>query len=69
MAESDVQRILVELSEIKTIVQRTGADIQDHENRLRCLETKSGKKWDSLTAQIITLIVAAIFGLLAGKYF
>lgn len=68
MAQDDVQRILVELSEIKTIVQRTGTDIQDHEKRIRFLENKSGKKWDSLTAQIVALIVAAIFGLIAGKY-
>lgn len=50
MAQDDVQRILVELSEIKTLIQRTNTDVIDHEKRIRFLESKGGKKWDNLTA-------------------
>lgn len=68
MAQDDVQRILIELSEIKTLVQRTNTDVEDHEARLRSLEGKSGRKWEGMVTQLITLIVAAVFGLLMGKY-
>lgn len=68
MAQDDVQQILIELSEIKTLVQRTNTDVEDHEARLRSLEGKSGRKWEGMVTQLITLIVAAVFGLLIGKY-
>lgn len=60
MAESDVQRILVELSEIKTLLQRTGIDVDDHEGRIRCLEQRSGRRWDAAATAIVSAIIGAI---------
>lgn len=60
MAQDDVQKILIELSEIKTLLQRTGIDVDDHEGRIRCLEQRSGKRLDSVTTAIVSAIIGAI---------
>ena len=57
------------LARIETKLDIALGDINDHEDRLRQLECKGGKKWDGLIAQIIALIVAAIFGVIAGRFF
>ena len=40
--------------------------VKEHDVRIGCIESKSGKRWETLTAQIIAFIVAAIMGLLIG---
>ena len=56
------------LARIETKLDTALTNINDHECRLRSLEGKGGKRWDGLMTQIIGLVIAAIFGLIAGKY-
>lgn len=56
------------LARIETKLDTALTNINDHECRLRSLESKGGKRWDGLVSQVIGLVIAAIFGLIAGKY-
>lgn len=56
------------LARIETKLDTALTNINDHECRLRSLEGTGGKRWDGLMTQIIGLVIAAIFGLIAGKY-
>ena len=67
--EARMREVEDTLARIETKLDVALGDIDDHEDRLRDLECKGGKKWDGLISQIIALAVAAIFGALAGKYF
>lgn len=74
---NDKGTLNVHTGEIKTIQEaikvlaaiqaRHDDDIRDHEGRLRVIEAKPGKKWDSVTAQILQIVVAAIAGGFIGK--
>lgn len=55
----DVQEAIKVLTAIQA---RHDDDIRDHEVRIRGIESRPGKRWDSVTAQIIQLIVAAVAG-------
>lgn len=57
------------LGEISTKLDNALKGIDDHECRLRALEGKSGKRWETLVAQIISLLVAGGFGVLLGRIF
>lgn len=54
-----VQEAIVVLTALQ---KRHDDDIRDHETRLRGIEARPGKRWDSVTAQVIQLIVAASAG-------
>lgn len=69
MLEARMRDVEDTLARIETKLDTSLHNIGDHEARLRQLECKDGKKWDGLIAQIIALIVAAIFGVIAGRYF
>lgn len=69
---NDKETLKVHNGEIKTVQEaivvltaiqaRHDDDIRDHEGRLRVIEAKPGKRWDSVTAQILQIVVAAIAG-------
>jgi hypothetical protein len=60
----DMKQILARMeTKLDSVVNITG----DHEERLRLLEGKNGKRWENLIGQIIALIVAAIVGYFLGK--
>lgn len=59
-----VQEALIVLTEIQA---QQREEIKDHEGRLRGIEAKPAKRWDSITAQIIQLNVAAATGGFIGK--
>lgn len=40
---------------------------QDHEERLRLLEGKSGRRWEAMVGQAISVAAAAACGMLLGK--
>ena len=67
MAENQVQEILLKLERIEQKLNTALVDIDDHEERLRSLEGKGGKRWEALVAQILSLLVAAGVGLLIGS--
>lgn len=54
-----VQEAIVVLTALQA---RHDDDIRDHETRIRGIESKPGKRWDSVTAEITKLIVAAAVG-------
>lgn len=69
MLEARMRDVEDTLARIETKLDIALGDVNDHEDRLRSLECKSGKKWDGLIAQVVALIVAAIFGVIAGRFF
>ena len=67
MAENQVQEILLKLERIEQKLTTALADIDDHEDRIRSLESKGGKRWEALVGQLIALVVAAASGWLLGQ--
>ena len=65
--EMRMRKVEDTLARIETKLDVALEKSEDHEIRLRAVEAKSGKRWDNLVGQIITLLVAAVFGALAGK--
>lgn len=66
--EKEIGKMLQQLSRIEAMLANALSDLEDHEARLRCLEQKGGKRWESLVGQIITLLVAGFAGwLLSGN--
>lgn len=66
--EARMMKVEDVLARIETKLDTALTNINDHECRLRSLESTGGKKWDGLVTQVIGLIIAAIVGLIAGKY-
>lgn len=62
----DIKEAIVVLTALQA---RHDDDIRDHEKRIRGIEGKPAKRWDSITAQIIQLAVAAAAGGVIGKMF
>ena len=61
MTDFDLQGKIVEMStNIKLILSNQ----QDHEDRIRALEQKPVRRWDSLVTGIITGIAGIVIGLL-----
>lgn len=52
------------LSEMSTNIKLILKNQQDHEERLRSLEQKPVRRWDSLVTGIITGIVGIVIGML-----
>ncbi|MEL7601536.1 MAG: hypothetical protein AAGU77_00105 [Bacillota bacterium] len=65
--DNNMQEVLQTLARIDTKLDTALAQISDHEERLRALEGRSGKRWEALVAQILSLLVAAGVGLLIGS--
>ena len=63
--QNDMHEVLERLARIETKLDA----LDDHEKRLRDLEGKSGKKWDSVTISVITAIVVGVVGFIIGKLF
>ncbi|MBQ2202148.1 MAG: hypothetical protein II412_06200 [Clostridia bacterium] len=63
--QNDMHEVLERLARIETKLDA----LDDHEKRLRDLEGKSGKKWDSVTISVITSIVVGVVGFIIGKLF
>lgn len=61
------EEMQVAIARIETKLDAALSDMRDHEKRLRSLEGKGGKRWESLVGQVITLVVAAACGVLLGK--
>lgn len=63
--QNDMHEVLERLARIETKLDA----LDDHEKRLRDLEGKSGKKWDSITISVITSLVVGVVGFIIGKLF
>lgn len=47
--------------------ERVESDVKDIKSDVKSLTGKSGKRWDTLVTQIITIVVAAIAGFILAK--
>lgn len=65
--EDQVAEILAKVTRIETILSTHKPRLDDHEARLRELESKSGKRWDSFAAAVISAIVVGVIGYVIGK--
>lgn len=65
--DTQMQEVLQTLARIDTKLDTALTQISDHEERLRTLEGRSGKRWETLVAQVLSLLVAAGMGLLIGS--
>lgn len=63
--QNDMHEVLERLARIETKLDA----LDDHEARLRELEGKSGKRWDSITLAAITALFVGIIGFAIGKLF
>lgn len=54
------------LGRIETKLDTALKDIDDHEDRIRSIESKGGKRWETLVGQIIGLAAAGFIGWLLG---
>ena len=59
----DVEEVL---GRIETKLDVALKNIDDHEARLRAIECKGGKRWETLVGQIIGLVAAGFIGWLLG---
>ena len=55
------------LTRIESKLDTALTDINDHEERLRSLECKPAKRWESLVGQIIALGVSGLIGYFLAK--
>ncbi len=62
----DIKEAIVRLT---TLIERHDIEIEDHELRIRQIEERPGKKWDSLMIQIGSLLTAAVAGGFIGNTF
>ncbi|UWG96131.1 hypothetical protein LPY66_14610 [Dehalobacter sp. DCM] len=62
----DVQEAIIRLT---SLMEKHDSEITDHEERIRQIEGKPAKRWESLIAQLITLLTAAIAGGFIGQAF
>jgi len=69
MAERTVTEILEALARIETNVKTIAKNGADHEARLRALEQKSGKRWESMSLAAITAALVGLVGYAMGKLF
>ncbi len=69
MAERTVSEILEALARIETDVKTIARNGADHEQRLRALEQRNGKRWEALTLSILTAAAVGIVGYVLGKIF
>lgn len=55
------------LGRIETKLDVALKNIDDHEARLRTIESKGGKRWETLVGQIIGLAAAGFIGWFLGQ--
>lgn len=59
MSESEITKIMNSLARIETKLEVIASQGADHETRIRELESKSGKKWDSVALSLLSAVIVA----------
>lgn len=62
----DIQEAIIRLT---ALMEKHDQDIEDHEERIRNIEGRPGKRWDSLISQLISIFTAAAAGGIIGHSF
>ncbi len=65
--EGEIKTVQEAIVVLTAIQARHDDGLEDHEERIRDIEGRPGKRWDGLTTQIISLLVAALIGGLLGR--
>lgn len=67
----DAERTVIEVSlaRIEQKIDHLISQGQDHEDRIRKLENRSGEKWDKVSMAVVLGIIAAVVGYAIGKIF
>lgn len=60
MAERDVQEILIKLERLDEKLQTIITQGADHEKRLRAIENRPSKRWDSVVAALVSAVVGGM---------
>lgn len=66
MAENDITKILTALGRIEEKVSGICQTTTDHETRLRTLEGRGGKKWDTVVFTVLSSLVTLAIGYIVG---
>lgn len=64
-----MQEVLMRLARIETKIDAVSPRLEDHEVRIRELESKSGKKWEQAVTAVLSAIFVGVVGYLLGKLF
>lgn len=64
--EREIGRMLNKLATIETKLDAALTALGDHEQRLRALEGRSGRRWETLVGEILKLLAAAVIGYIVG---
>ena len=65
--KNEMTQVLKTLSSIETKLDRALDDVEDHEERLRKLECRSGDRWNGLVDKLIVFTVSAVGGYLLAQ--
>lgn len=57
METTERDRLVALETKVDNIDSKLDKVIADHESRIRCLENKPGKRWETVTAVIITAVL------------
>lgn len=64
-----MNEMLTRLTRIETKLDSIPATLNDHEARIRALESKPGKRWDAIVGGILSAVIVGIIGFVVGKLF
>lgn len=65
--QNDLSELVGTVKVLATKEEAVERDVKEMKNDVKTLITKPAKRWDNLVSQLITLIVAAIFGFILAK--
>lgn len=65
--DKEIGKMLQKLAEINTKLDAALSKLDDHEMRLRALESVPARRWEVLIGEIAGVVAAAVIGLLIGK--
>lgn len=60
--EERIASMMQTLAEIDTKLDNALVKLNDHEERLRELESKNGRRWEAMLTQAMLLLVAVVMG-------
>lgn len=65
--QDDLSELVGTVKVLATREERVETDVKEIKNKVNGIAEKSGKRWDNLINQIITILIAAIAGFILAK--
>ncbi len=66
--EADNKELSRFTERITVLIDKYDEKLDDHDVRLAALESKPGKRWESVVGQVLMLAVGSIFGLIFSRF-